>query len=125
MRLLKIIVTSSLLIGIVLLGLGNVAAQEYLSQGTLQGFVLGSSSYHAAEPFDWALVMLRGNGNTFEAFSGMSGFYQIFLPAGTYNVTVSVPVDSSYMAYRTAVNITPQSRTVLDFYLVQVWPVNG
>jgi uncharacterized membrane protein len=70
-------------------------------------------------PFDWATVYASNSQQTFEAFSGMSGVYQMRVPAGTYNVRVSA---HGYTANSATVNLTDNSSNTINFYLQQAVP---
>ena len=87
--------------------------------GEIRGYVLGVDR----EPFDWAAVHARNTQHTFQAFSGMSGFYEMRVPPGTYNVTVDVP---GYQALVTNTTVADSSRNMI-FYLngMNVIVLNG
>jgi len=78
--------------------------------GQISGYVLGPGK----QPFDWAAIYARSAQQTFQAFSGMSGFYEMRLPSGTYNVTVNVP---GYQALVTNANVTEGSATTMNFLI--------
>jgi hypothetical protein len=112
---------------LVLLLSGRIVSARYLPQQNLQntalqGYVLGSGSA-GIQPIDWALITLKNGEQSFEVFSGITGFYQIYLPGGTYNITVNVPVDPSYLNYSTTLMIPNGTTTLMNFQLRQVLPV--
>lgn len=78
--------------------------------GQISGYVLSASK----QPVDWAAIYARSTQHTYQAFSGMSGFYEMRLPADTYNVTVNVP---GYEALVTNATVTTGSATTMNFYL--------
>jgi len=113
---------------------GSVHAQpqpyQYFSGegGEIKGYVLGVDK----EPFDWAAVYARNTQHTFQAFSGMSGFYEMRIPPGTYNMTVDVPSYQALLTNTTAPNsstifhlnsmnvtVSDGSSSVVNFYLQQ------
>jgi hypothetical protein len=101
------------------------ASAGYLPQQAdtvLQGYVLGSGSA-GIQPIDWALIRLKGTDQSFQVFSGITGFYQIYLPGGAYNVTVSVPVDPTYLNYSTSLTIPNDTTTQMNFQLQRVLTV--
>jgi len=100
----------------------NYLPQQNLQNTALQGYVLGSGSA-GIQPIDWALIALKNGQQLFEVFSGISGFYQIYLPGGTYNITVNVPVDPSYLNYSTTLMIPNGTTTLMNFQLRQILPV--
>ena len=78
--------------------------------GEIRGYVLGVDR----EPLDWAAVHARNTQHTFQAFSGMSGFYEMRIPPGTYNVTVDVP---GYQALVTNTTLADSQERNMIFYL--------
>jgi len=111
----RFILTASLALALVLIGSSLVFAQstqQYYGGpgGEITGMVIGVNGH----PFDWATIYASNSQKTFEAFSGMSGVYQMRVPAGTYNVTVSV---QGYMANSATVNVTNNSSNTVNFYL--------
>jgi len=112
---------------VLMLSSAHVSAHSLPQQGedtVLQGYVLGSGSA-GIQPIDWALIRLKSANQGFQVFSGITGFYQIYLPGGTYNVTVSVPVDPTYLNYTTSLTIQNGTTTQMDFNLQRVLPVAG
>ena len=79
-------------------------------EGQISGFVIGVNGY----PVDWALVNATDGQHAFTAFSGMSGFYLMRVPSGTYNISVYAP---GFWAYATGVNVTEDSTVEVDFHL--------
>lgn len=120
------ILTALILMVLVFLSSRIVSAQsipqQNLQNTALQGYVLGSGSA-GIRPIDWALIKLKNEQQSFEVFSGITGFYQIYLPGGTYNITVNVPVDPSYLNYSTTLMIPNGTTTIMNFQLQQVLPV--
>lgn len=86
--------------------------QQYYGEvgGELTGYVLGMNG----QPLDWAIIYARSSQRTFEAFSGISGVYQMRVPVGKYNVTAAFP---SYMPLSTNVTVTNGSSNRVDFRL--------
>ena len=116
----RLILTASLVLALVLIGSRLVFAQstqQYYGGpgGEITGMVIGVNGH----PFDWATIYARSSQQTFEAFSGMSGVYQMRVPAGTYNVTVSA---QGYTTNSATVNVTDNSSNTVNFYLQQAVP---
>lgn len=80
--------------------------------GQIAGHVIGVNGH----PFDWALVNASDGQHAFTAFSGMSGFYLMWVPPGAYNVSVHV---TGYWADSATVNVTQDSTVTVDFLLQQ------
>lgn len=110
------------LLVVVLLFLGSrlvfaLSAHQYYGGpgGEITGMVIGVDGH----PFDWATVYASNGQQQYEAFSGMSGVYQMRVPAGTYSVTVKV---QGYTANSATVNVTENSSNTVNFYLEQAVP---
>jgi hypothetical protein len=83
--------------------------------GTISGTVVGPTG----NVVDWTQIHANSGNQTFEAFSGMSGFYLMRVPAGTYNVSVYDPYNPQYWAPNANVTITDDSSSTVNFYLQQ------
>lgn len=93
-----------------------VTAQYYGGPGgQISGFVYGPNGAGA----DWVQILANNGTHTFHGFSGMSGFYLMRVPAGTYNVSV---YDPGLLRWAKSVNVTVAdgSEITLDFHLQ--WP---
>ncbi len=83
--------------------------------GTISGTVIGPTGMVV----DWTQISAVSGNQTFEAFSGFSGFYLMRVPAGTYNVSVYDPYSPQYWAPNANVNVTDGSSSTVNFYLQQ------
>lgn len=81
--------------------------------GTISGIVVSPSG----NVVDWSQIHAKNGDQTFECFSGFSGFYLLRVPAGTYNVSVYDFYNPPYWAPSVSVNVTDGSNTTVDFYL--------
>lgn len=81
--------------------------------GTISGIVVSPSGHLV----DWSQIYAKGENQTFEAFSGFSGFYLMRVPAGTYNVSVYDFYNPGYWAPTANVTVTNDSSTTINFYL--------
>lgn len=86
--------------------------------GTISGIVVNPGG----NVVDWAQIYARNGNQTFEAFSGFSGFYLMRVPVGTYNVSVYDFYNPPYWAPSVTVNVTDGSWSVVNFYLQQQPP---
>ena len=86
--------------------------------GTISGTVVSPSG----NVVDWTQISAISGNQTFEAFSGFSGFYLMRVPAGTYNVSVYDPYSPQYWAPNANVTVTDGSSSTVDFYLQQQPP---
>lgn len=94
-----------------------LSTQQYYGGpgGEITGMVIGVDGH----PFDWATVYANNMQQRYEAFSGMSGVYQMRVPAATYNVTVKA---QGYTANGATINVTDNSSNTVNFYLEQAVP---
>ena len=123
MRSSTIFVSLPVVISLVLLGITFVFASSVPKYyggagGTISGTVVGPSGYVA----DWTQISAVSRNQTFEAFSGFSGFYLMRVPAGTYNVSVYDPYNPQYWAPNANVTVTDGSSSTVNFYLQQQPP---
>jgi len=86
--------------------------------GTISGTVVGPNGMVV----DWSQIHANSGNQTFEAFSGFSGFYLMRVPAGTYNVSVYDFYNPQYWAPTANVNVTDGSSNTVNFYLQQEPP---
>ena len=118
MRLATVFVLSLLGIALALAGSNLVLATSTPSYyggpgGTISGIVVSPSGHLV----DWSQIYAKSQNQTFEAFSGFSGFYLMRVPAGTYNVSVYDFYNPVYWAPTANVTVTDGSNTTINFYL--------
>ncbi len=105
---------------IVLLGAKVAVAQPLRAQyggpggGAIVGYVLGFDMYDQLQPVAWASVYADDGQYKFVAYTGGSGYYEMFVPTGTYNVTV---VEPGYLAYSQVIAVSNGSASTINFYL--------
>jgi hypothetical protein len=116
MKYARLFLITSIVITFLFLTNGSAVAasqpQQYYggSGGEISGYVIGANHL----PVDWAAIYARGAQRTFQAFSGISGFYEMRVPAGSYNLTVNVP---GYEALVTNATVIQGSSTTVNFSL--------
>jgi len=81
--------------------------------GTISGTVVSPTG----NGVDWSQIYAKDGDQTFQAFSGFSGFYLMRVPAGTYSVSVHDFYNPAYWAPTVTVTVTDGSNTTLNFYL--------
>lgn len=102
---------------ITILATGVVSAHSSVIQyggGYLHGWVYGFNYVNNLIPISWANVTATNGRFVFTAYTGVNGRYEMFLPIGTYNVTVTEP---GYVAYGASVAIADGSSSAINFYL--------
>jgi hypothetical protein len=82
----------------------------------ITGSVYGFDMFDQLEPIAWATVSAFNGQNTFVAYTGGGGYYEMYVPQGNYNVTV---VEPGYLSYSNAVSVSPGSASTINFYLEQ------
>ncbi len=82
--------------------------------GYLHGWVYGFNYDNYLLPISWANVTATDGPSVFHAASDVNGGYEMFIPVGNYNVTVTEP---GYVSYSTSVSVSGGSSSVINFYL--------
>lgn len=90
--------------------------QFYGGGGAITGYVLGFDMFDQLQPVAWATVTADNGQYRLVAYSGSGGYYDMFVPAGNYNVTV---VEPGYKPYSSAVTVSAGSASTINFYLEQ------
>ena len=123
MRALPYLVFLTVLLGVLLAGgmflvSAQSSPQQYVGDGggMIRGQVLGFNMYNQLIPIAWAPVTASNGQYSFAASSGGDGNYEMFVPAGVYNVTVATP---GYTAYSASVAVSDGSTSSINFYLEQ------
>lgn len=107
---------------LMILGAKLVAAQSQAPQsngpggGAITGYVLGFDMFDQLQPIAWASVYADDGQYKFVAYSSSAGYYDMFVPTGTYNVTV---VEPGYKPYSNVVVVSNGSASTINFYLEQ------
>ncbi len=121
MRPMRYVVLLALAIAILIVGSRFVTAQspqQYNGPGggQIRGYILGFDMNDQLQPIEWASVYAGNGQHTFVAYSGGGGYYEMFVPTGTYNVTV---VEPGYKPYSSMVIVSNGSASTINFYLEQ------
>ena len=95
---------------------GSLVAGQYYGGpgGQVSGFVYGTNG----GGYDWAEIFAKNGNGTFQAFSGMSGFYLMRLPAGVYTLSVYTP-GLPLGANSATITVTDNSSLTVNFQLQQ------
>jgi len=114
-------VLCALAVGLVLvmlaLGSGSTMAQAPpQAGGYIRGWVYGFDMYDELVPLAWVNVTASNGDYRFVAATGAGGSYEMFLPTGTYNLTVSAP---GYKSYSRTIAVSNGSASTIDVYLYE------
>jgi len=107
-------------VAMLVLGTRLVGAQPQPQQqfgaggGMILGAVYGFDMYDDLRPIAWAPVYANNGRNTFTAYTSGGGDYEMYVPQGTYNVTV---VEPGYVPYSSVVAVSAGSASTINFYL--------
>lgn len=121
MKSVRLLLAISVFIVLMVLGSKMVLAQPQPNQygsggGAIQGTVLGFNMYNQLEPIAWATVTADDGLRNFTTSSSGDGFYFMYVPTGTYNLTVTQP---GYFAYTNAIAVSDGSTSTINFTLEQ------
>jgi hypothetical protein len=107
-------------IAVLVLGTRLVGAQPHVQPqfgaggGIITGTVYGFNWDDELRPIAWAPVYANNGPTTFTAYTSGGGYYEMYVPQGTYNVTV---VEPGYVPYSSVVAVGPGSASTINFYL--------
>jgi hypothetical protein len=82
--------------------------------GIITGAVYGFDMFDELEPIAWATVYASSPQYKFTSYTSGGGVYQMFVPQGTYNVTVVQP---GYVPQGSIVAVSAGSANTINFYL--------
>ena len=101
------------------LGTSIVSAHSQTFQyggGYLHGWVYGFNYDNYLLPISWSNITATNGPSSFHTASDVNGGYEMFIPVGNYNVTVTEP---GYVSYSTSVSVSGGSSSVINFYLYE------
>lgn len=84
--------------------------------GYVQGWVYGFDMYDELVPLEWVNVTASNGDYRFVASTGTNGSYGMFLPTGTYNLTVSAP---GYKSYSRTIAVSNGSSSTINVNLYE------
>jgi hypothetical protein len=108
-------------IAMLILGTRLVGAQPPKPQqqydaggGIITGAVYGFDMFDELQPIAWATVYASSPQYKFTSYTSGGGVYQMYVPQGTYNVTVVQP---GYVPQGNIVAVSAGSASTINFYL--------
>lgn len=120
MKLVCYVLMAAGIIALALLGTRVAVAQSQPTPslgpggGQITGQVLGFDMYDQLQPIEWATVTANNGQYRFVTYTGSGGYYQMYVPAGVYNVTV---VEPGYTATSSTVAVSDGSSSAINFNL--------
>jgi hypothetical protein len=118
----RYVAVAAFAIALLLIGTKLVGAQPQVQPsygeggGMITGSVYGFDMFDRLQPIAWASVYANNGQTTFRAYTSGSGYYEMYVPQGLYNVTV---VEPGYVPYSSSVAVSPGSASTINFYLEQ------
>ena len=117
MRLAPYAVALVILLTILILRAPATSALSPQGGGLIFGWVYGFTWDDQLIPLEWVQVTATNpNYIPFTVSTGANGIFEMFVPTGTYNLTVSPP---GYKAYSSMVSVSDGSSSSASFYLEQ------
>jgi hypothetical protein len=84
--------------------------------GYIFGWVYGFNMWDELVPLEWVPVTATSVNYQFAVSTGANGTFEMFVPAGTYNLTVNAP---GYKPHSLTVAVSEGSPSMASFYLEQ------
>lgn len=116
MRLAPYVAASGIMLAILILSAPPATAQIVLGGGYIFGHVYGFDMWDQLVPLEWVTVTAANPNYQFEVSTGANGTFEMFVPAGTYNLTVDA---RGYKTYSLSVSVSDGSSSAATFYFEQ------
>ena len=117
MRLAPYAVAIGIMVAILILSAPPAFAQiPQQGGGYIFGYVYGFNMWDHLVPLEWVTVTATNADYQFAISTGANGTFEMFVPAGTYNLTVDAP---GYKPYSSSVSVSDGSSSMASFYLEQ------
>jgi hypothetical protein len=116
MRLALYAVALGVLLSILILRAPTTSALSPQGGGLIFGYVYGFTWDDQLIPLEWVQVTAINPNFRQTVSTGANGVFEMFVPTGTYNLTVSPP---GYKAYSSMVSVMDGSSSSASFYLEQ------
>ena len=117
MKLAPYAVALGIFLTILLLRAPATSALSSQGGGMIRGWVYGFTWDDQLIPLEWVQVTATNpNYPPFTVSTGANGIFEMFVPTGTYNLTVSPP---GYKTYSSMVSVADGSSSSASFYLEQ------
>jgi hypothetical protein len=117
MRLAQYAVAMAIMLAVLILSAPPAIAQiSAHGGGYIFGYVYGFNMWDQLVPLEWVMVTATNADYQFSVPTGANGTFEMFVPAGTYSLTVDAP---GYKSYSSSVSVSDGSSSMASFYLEQ------
>jgi hypothetical protein len=116
MRLAPHIAAIGIVVVVLILSAPAATGQAMGGGGYIFGHVYGFDMWDELVPLEWVTVTATNPSYQFEVSTGANGTFEMFVPSGTYNLTVDAP---GYKTYSLSVSVSEGSSSAATFYFEQ------
>jgi hypothetical protein len=116
MRLAPYAAAIGIVLALLILSAPHTSAQIIGGGGYIFGHVYGFDMWDELVPLEWVTVTAANQNYQFQASTGANGTFEMFVPIGTYNLTVDAP---GYKTYSLNVSVSDGSSSAATFYFEQ------
>jgi hypothetical protein len=116
MRLALYVAAIGIMLALLVLSAPQASAQMLGGGGYIFGHVYGFDMWDELVPLEWVTVTATNQNYQFQVSTGANGTFEMFVPVGTYNLTVDAP---GYKTYNLNVSVSDGSSSAATFYLEQ------
>jgi hypothetical protein len=116
MRLAPYVATIGILLAFLILTAPHASAQVFGGGGMIFGHVYGFDMWDELVPLVWVPVTATNQNYQFQVSTGAQGSFEMFVPVGTYNLTVDAP---GYSTYPLNVSVSDGGSSAATFYFEQ------
>jgi hypothetical protein len=116
MRLTPYVAAIGFMFALLILSAPHASAQVMGGGGMIFGHVYGFDMWDGLVPLVWVTVTATNQNYQFQASTGGQGTFEMYVPVGTYNLTVDAP---GYSTYPLNVSVSDGGSSAATFYFEQ------